>query len=221
MKNLYLLTILLVNFTLYSQHDVDGLGILFTANNKLGVGTETPETILHIKQSTRHEGLTITEEGNPETIKLHLAQFDDGREYGYFKLGDSTMLRGNGERSYFKGSLGIGTIHSDAKLTVNGDIHAKELRLDVIGWPDYVFSSGYNLKSLKEVKKHIHEKGHLPDVPSANELGSQGLNVAEMDKTLMRKIEELTLYMISLKEENELMKVEIQTLKSKISADEN
>ncbi|QLE02056.1 hypothetical protein HX109_11000 [Galbibacter sp. BG1] len=216
-----LLFILLIVSALHAQHDVDDQGLVYTNNGKLGVGITSPETILHIKQGTPHQGIQITEEGNTEKIQLHLAQFDDGRHYGYFMLGRETMLRGNGEKSYFKGSLGIGTIHPDAKLTVNGDIHAKELRLDIQGWPDYVFESGYELQPIEEVKKHIEEKGHLPDVPSAKKIEEDGLNLGDMDKVLMRKIEELTLYVIQLKEQNDLLNQEIKNLKSKVETYEN
>ena len=75
------------------------------------------------------------------------------------------------------------------------------------GWADYVFKKDYSLKSLEEVEKHINEKGHLPNVPSAKEVVENGINVAEMDAKLLEKIEELTLYSIEqnkkIKEQNE------------------
>ncbi|SDI56333.1 hypothetical protein [Chryseobacterium jejuense] len=64
------------------------------------------------------------------------------------------------------------------------------------GWADYVFKKDYKLRSLEEVEKHISEKGHLPNIPSALEVEKDGINLGEMDAKLLEKIEELTLYSI-------------------------
>lgn len=104
------------------------------------------------------------------------------------------------------GKVGIGTENPDAELAVNGLIHAKEVKVDLQGWPDYVFSEKYDLISLEEVEKHINEKGHLPNIPSAKEVEENGVNLGEMNKKLLEKVEELTLYVIDLKKELELLK---------------
>ncbi|MCX2679371.1 hypothetical protein OOZ15_05395 [Galbibacter sp. EGI 63066] len=166
------------------------------SGGKVGVNTIAPESLLHINQINRHSGLMITEEGNSQSVRLHLAKFDDGREYGYFKLGDSTMLRGNGERSYFKGSLGIGTINpGNWKLAVNGKIRAKEIKVET-SWSDFVFEKDYNLPTLEEVEQHIKENGHLKDIPSAIEVEENGIYLGDMNAKLLQKIEELMLYTI-------------------------
>src|SRR5690606_9284421 len=113
------------------------------------------------------------------------------------------------------GNVGIGSISPEAKLMVVGDIHASEVRLDLNGTvpPDYVFKQGYDLISLNEVEHYIKENGHLPNVPSAKEMEVEGLSVKEMTLKLLEKIEELTLYVIVLKKENELQQEEINRLK--------
>ncbi|WP_053327230.1 hypothetical protein [Chryseobacterium gallinarum] len=78
----------------------------------------------------------------------------------------------------------------------DGKIHAKEVEVKANVWADYVFKKDYQLKSLDEVEKHISEKGHLPNIPSADEVLKNGINVAEMNAKLLEKIEELTLYSI-------------------------
>ncbi len=65
-------------------------------------------------------------------------------------------------------------------------------------WSDYVFEDGYQLRSLKEVEQFISTNGHLPDVPSAKEVTENGQDLGRMDAILLRKIEELTLYIIEL-----------------------
>jgi hypothetical protein len=66
-------------------------------------------------------------------------------------------------------------------------------------WSDYVFDECYELKSLDEVEDYLLKNKHLPDVPSAEEMVKNGLDVAQMNALLLRKIEELTLYLIELK----------------------
>jgi hypothetical protein len=95
------------------------------------------------------------------------------------------------------GNVGIGTPSPDQKLTVNGIVHAGEVRIDLgIPAPDYVFEKDYSLPSLDQVKKYIDVNKHLPEVPSAREMGEKGVNVGEMNMLLLKKVEELTLYII-------------------------
>lgn len=94
------------------------------------------------------------------------------------------------------GNVGIGTNNPLAKLDVNGNIHTKEIKVDLDNWPDYVFEDSYELPSLKFVEKHIKEKGHLHNIPKAELVKTQGIYVGEMNAKLLEKIEELTLYTI-------------------------
>lgn len=96
------------------------------------------------------------------------------------------------------GNVGIGTENPDAKLTVNGEVHAKEVRVDLAIWPDYVFKQDYNLPTIAQAEQHIKEKGHLINMPSAEVVESKGLELGEMTRLQQEKIEELTLYIIEL-----------------------
>ena len=93
------------------------------------------------------------------------------------------------------GNVGIGTTAPGNKLEVNGTIRAKEVKVES-GWADYVFDQGYNLQNLSEVELYINKHKHLPDVPDANEVEKNGVNLGEMYALLLKKIEELTLYSI-------------------------
>jgi hypothetical protein len=100
------------------------------------------------------------------------------------------------------GKIGVGTSNPDEVLTVNGKIHAKEIRIDLASpmtVPDYVFANDYKLKSLQEVEAYIKENSHLPEIPSGKEIEEKGLMLAEMNMSLLKKIEELTLYVIDQK----------------------
>ncbi|MHC0446388.1 hypothetical protein ACWA1F_13340 [Flavobacterium sp. 3-218] len=95
------------------------------------------------------------------------------------------------------GNVGIGTENPDAKLAVNGNIHSKEVKVDLtVPAPDYVFKDDYKLKTLDEVESYIKENSHLPEIPSADEFEKNGINVSEMNMALLKKVEELTLYVI-------------------------
>jgi hypothetical protein len=94
------------------------------------------------------------------------------------------------------GNVGIGTTTPAEKLSVNGNIRSKEVVVELANWPDYVFDKKYNLPSLKNVEAYINEHKHLPNIPSAKEIETDGLKLGDVQKRMMQKIEELTLYII-------------------------
>ncbi len=108
-----------------------------------------------------------------------------------------------------EGNIGINTSAPDPayKLSVNGTVRAKEIKVDA-GWSDYVFFDNYTLRPLKEVERFIIKNKHLPDVPSATEVEKKGINVGQADALLLRKIEELTLYLIE--KDKEIKKLKAQ-----------
>lgn len=103
-------------------------------------------------------------------------------------------------------NVGIGTIYPSHKLAVNGTIRSKEVIVETINWPDYVFAKEYQLPSLASIEKFISEHKHLPNIPSASEMETNGQYLGETQKKMMEKIEELTLYIIQLNKEVEILK---------------
>lgn len=104
------------------------------------------------------------------------------------------------------------------KLFVEDGILTEKVKVAVkttANWADYVFAEDYKLMPLSDVEKFTKENKHLPNVPSANQMVENGLDVAQMDAKLMEKIEELTLYLIEQNKQIELLKAEITALKDK------
>jgi len=99
------------------------------------------------------------------------------------------------------------------RLFVKDGIRAEKVKVDVAsanGWADYVFKKDYTLKSLEEVEQFVNNNGHLPNIPSAEEVVKNGINLGEMDAKLLEKIEELTLYSIDLNKKNKIFNDQIQ-----------
>jgi hypothetical protein len=137
--------------------------------------------------------------------------------YGDFSTSKLTF---NGKTSIgttnFPDSIGTANI-SNYKLYVKGGILTEQLRVRT-GWADYVFDDHYKLKSLEEVEHFISTNKHLPNVPSANEIESQGLDVGDISRIQQEKIEELTLHLI---EQNKLLKAQqkaIDNLTNEVNA---
>lgn len=102
-------------------------------------------------------------------------------------------------------------------LFVKGGILTDELRVSTT-WADYVFTKDYRLPSLAEVEKHIQEKGHLMNVPSAKQVEEDGIELGEMAKIQQEKIEELTLYIIEQNKINEAQTKVISELSARLDA---
>lgn len=94
------------------------------------------------------------------------------------------------------GNVGVGTTNPTDKLAVNGNIRSKKVIVTQTGWPDYVFDSSYQLPSLDSVSSFIQVNKHLPDMPSAATVEKDGHDLGEVQKLLLKKMEEMTLYMI-------------------------
>ncbi len=131
--------------------------------------------------------------------------------------GSSVWSEASSVASY-AGDVGVGTstVPNGYKMAIDGKLITEEVKVQLSGnWPDYVFAKDYDLPSLEEIQKHIKEKGHLPNIPSAKEVEENGIQLGEMNRLLLEKIEELTLYLLELKKENQNQQKEIEQLKLK------
>jgi hypothetical protein len=178
---------------------------------------------LQVTESAANQGADIT--ATDVTGKSLFMTSQAGK--GYLVTNNSTMelilgAGSFGQSMFLKpdGRVGIGTycFPTDAKLAVGGIVMATEVRvkpMDGSGcfyWPDYVFASDYKLRSLKEVEAYILKNKHLPEIPSAKEIDENGISIGDMNARLLKKMEEITLYLIQLEKDNEKLKIQIEEL---------
>jgi hypothetical protein len=134
--------------------------------------------------------VTIGETGGDDFMEIKGKQIKLTTSGGIFSPAGNILIP--------NGNVGIGTITPSHKLSVNGIIRSKEILVEAAPWPDYVFADEYKLQSLSEVEKYINENNHLPNFPKAKEIETNGQSVGEIQRKMMEKIEELTLYIIEL-----------------------
>ncbi|MBB6005500.1 hypothetical protein [Arcicella rosea] len=120
-------------------------------------------------------------------------------------------------------SIGSPTIQSAYKLAVTGDMIAERVVVKLrTTWPDYVFNNSYQLPTLNDVEKYIKQNHHLPNIPSADEVEKNGVDVGKINAKLMEKVEELTLYLIEQNKKIEaLEKKNIELEKAILKVKEN
>jgi hypothetical protein len=114
-------------------------------------------------------------------------------------------------------AINMATPDGNYKLSVNGKMRTKEVKVDALNWPDYVFEVHYPIISLKNLDLYIKENKHLPGMPSAKEVAVNGIELGEMNKKLLEKIEELTLHLIEKDKKIDALieRVEVLEYKSK------
>jgi len=186
--------------TITTQINSQGSGhSFFNSGGNVGIGTSSPASTFHVSTIDASVQQRFQRTGSGAGI-TDVGTDDQGYKVwvgGYSSPSLKVIYGANGR-------VGIGTFSPDATLAVKGTIHAEEVKVDLsVPGPDYVFEKDYNLMSLEEIKAFIEKNKHLPEVPSAKEMETNGVNLSEMNMILLKKVEELTLHVIELKKENE------------------
>jgi hypothetical protein len=121
------------------------------------------------------------------------------------------------------GRLGVGTVNPRDRLEVSGG----NIRVSggsfiddgtTLRAPDYVFEEGYDLMSLEELDTYIDQEGHLPNVPSAEDIANHGLNLSQFQMKLLEKVEELTLYTLHQEKALRAQQRQIDELMTRLEA---
>ena len=188
-----------------------GTNIYNTNAGNVGIGTNNPDRTLAITGQLGISGVT------PAVVFKYVGS--STKVWDIASFGNDLAINETGVLSRFilksGGNVGIGISNPTEKLSVNGKIRAQEIKVETANWPDYVFAWDYKLPSLKETEKHIKEEGHLPGIPSAEEVKANGVELGEMNKKLLQKIEELTLHLIEQNKQLQLQNRRINELEKR------
>lgn len=201
--------------------------VIEKATGRVGISTISPDVKLHVTNGSDaalngggYLQLGKTDQTNISIDNNEILARDNGAESPlYVQKDGGDLLLCSDEL----GQVGIG-ITSPATLpdasyllAVDGKIIAEEVRVEMSGaWPDYVFQPDYDLMSIDKLKKSIQDHGHLPGIPSAQVVEDEGIALGDMQKRMMEKIEELSLYVIQLHDQNKQLSAELNELKIKL-----
>ncbi|MCX6288142.1 MAG: hypothetical protein NTY96_13635 [Bacteroidetes bacterium] len=200
--------------------DGSNSGIFFNTHGFLGIGTNTPLAPVDIL-STRDNNLFLRATGSERST---IWTSNDINSYGIGVDNDGTGYLSSNKSTprkimyFYDGRVGIGAppLAGSHTLYVVGGITTVEVTVKLQqNWSDYVFNKNYCLKPLSDLEKFIKDNKHLPDVPTAENVKEKGIELGEMNTILLKKIEELTLYVIDQNKKIEALQNQINILKLK------
>jgi hypothetical protein len=179
-----------------SAIDIQGSG-------KVGINTSTPTATLHVRRNDGSASLRVEEASSTAgtyTLMELATVGGSGLDlrprfaisHGGLGVTWNFDILNNGSFAFIRsGGSPVFTYGGNGNLSIEGQFISNGTTLNV---PDYVFADDYELMPLADLRSFVQQKGHLPEVPSAREVQTTGLNLTDMQLTLLRKVEELTLY---------------------------
>jgi hypothetical protein len=214
-------------------------------NGKVGIGTVTPAYMLTVKNDINVDNGNGNAGSTDNTLKFGAngtgESIGSNRTTGVNQWGlDFYTNYANRMSIANNGYVGVGVTNPNSKLHVAGQLVigssttlpangymlsiegkaiCEELKIQLkTGWPDYVFDKSYRLLSIEELEKSVEQNKHLPNIPSAADItANKGFELGDMNRRLLEKVEELTLYLIDINKQNKLLQQNNQLLEERLA----
>ena len=204
--------------------DQSGSNIYYN-DGYVGIGTNLPDKALVLYQTSnaafRLQNATTGVGGGFKGVLFEA----DELNFHFWNYGNGFLRFGTNNEERIRitadGKMGIGTTSPSYNLAVNGTIGCKEVTVTSTGWADFVFKDNYKLPPLSEVEAYISTNKHLPGIPTEAEVKEKGISVGDMSSKLLQKIEEITLYVIDLKKENESLRAQLTAFQEQLESQRN
>ncbi|MBL0134415.1 MAG: hypothetical protein IPP79_10655 [Chitinophagaceae bacterium] len=211
---------------LWLESPAHSIDLVMAANGRVGIGTLVPSVKFHVLGSgevLRVDGTDpqiglaqagvlkgVLRLGGNDIVIGSPASNDTGRVIFRINGGDRMMLHPDG-----RVSIGTAFPATGYSLSVNGKIISSEVKVQLqANWPDYVFDKSYTRPSLSQLETFVASNKHLPGIPTALEVKKEGIELGEMNRKLLEKVEELTLYMIEMNKRIDSLEKENKQLRS-------
>jgi hypothetical protein len=209
-------------------NDIDR--VFVTTTGLIGIGTDSPGNQLEIVTTLDRGGITLNNDRNDANAHTEI-RFNKNNVQRW-ALGCD--FEANGGQDFFlwdhtaaskrltvdaDGRVGIGDVDFGSsslyKLYVEGGIVTRDVKVMVGPFPDYVFAPNYALMTLKDLREHLQDYGHLPGIPSAGQINTDGgVELGDLQVRMLKVVEDQALYILNLQDQIDDMKLQIQDLKN-------
>jgi len=186
--------------------------LFLSANGSVGIAATSPVSMFQVEDGfektsigpasgslvgTGYLGFNAARSGSSWTVNADPSHNGGGVIYGDI-FGNINFVP-IADIGYTTQTLTDATVKSKIafQIAASGLVRAKQIKVETANWPDFVFSKTYKLQSLNSLELYIDKNHHLPDMPSAKSIETSGLDLGEMNRLLLKKVEELTLYVIA------------------------
>ena len=231
---LFFAILIFCNYTVKAQYWSPNGSSIFYNNGNVGIGTASPGAPLSVLTTNTNTFVNISSFKNEAASNSWISVANNKGQvnlgvggaspHAYVWSGTGKLFIGDeGAPTLFidgmiNGNVAIGTTDGKGyKLAVNGNAIFNKVVVKPYPWSDYVFHANYRLRPLSEVEQYIKQYHHLPEVPSAEEVEKNGLDVGDNQAMLLKKIEELTLYVIEQNKNQQAHSQQLHELNQRVN----